>query len=551
MGEKDERIGHVVAVAGWQATGLLATQNGAGCSATSAHLQVGALVKMRAPHAEVFGLVSRMWMAELTAASASGARLIEIEALGEMPQLSTAARGVRFERGVSSMPSLGADILLASQQDLDHLYGFSGEAAVPVGVVHDAGSQRAALAVDRLLGKHFAILGTTGAGKSCAVAVILHALLEAYPNGHVVILDPHNEYARAFGDSAEVLSPATMRLPYWLMNFEETVATFASDRGDTREYEINLLRELVLDARKHYARVKGNRSDVLRSSAATAEEIGHLTVETPAPYYLTEVLDALEQGMGRLEQPGGVLPYLRLRAKIEGLLADGRFAFMFGGDVVEDNLAETMSRLLRLPVAGRPVTIIDLSGVPTEIVNVVVSLIVRMIFDFALWSRDPHASPSLLVCEEAHRYVNRDQSLGFIPARRAITRIALEGRKYGVSLCLVSQRPSELSPTALAQCNTILALRMSNERDQRFVRDALPEGAGALVATLPALRAGEAVVVGEAVPVPIRLQLADLEEARRPRSETALFSGAWRQDGVDGSAVRETVERWRRQRRDV
>jgi DNA helicase HerA-like ATPase len=255
--------------------------------------------------------------------------------------------------------------------------------------------------------------------------------------------------------------------------------------------------------------------------------------------------------MGRLEQPGGVLPHLRLKAKIEGLLADGRFAFMFGGDVVEDCLAETMSRLLRLPVAGRPVTIVDLSGVPTEIVNVVVSLIVRMIFDFALWSRDPHASPSLLVCEEAHRYVNRDQAVGFVPARRAITRIALEGRKYGVSLCLVSQRPSELAPSTLAQCNTIFALRMSNELDRQFVRDALPEGAGGLAAALPALRTGEALVVGEAVPVPIRLQLADLDEARRPRSATAPFSQAWRREGVDDGVVRDTVDRWRRQRRDV
>jgi DNA helicase HerA-like ATPase len=174
-----------------------------------------------------------------------------------------------------------------------------------------------------------------------------------------------------------------------------------------------------------------------------------------------------------------------------------------------------------------------------------------MIFDFALWSRDPHASPSLLVCEEAHRYVNRDQGVGFVPARRAITRIALEGRKYGVSLCLVSQRPSELSPTALAQCNTIFALRMSNELDQRFVRDALPEGAGAMVAALPALRTGEALVAGEAVPVPIRLQLTDLDEARRPRSATAPFSEAWRRDGIDDGVVRDTVERWRRQRRDV
>ena len=315
MGEKDVCVGHVVAVAGCQATGLLVAEEGAG-------LQVGVSVTMQASHARVFGLISRLWLADPTATPAGAARLIEIEAMGEIERNSTPGLGDAFRRGVSSMPCLGADILLASAEDLAHLYGITGEAAVPVGLVHASGVQTAMLAVDRLLGKHFAILGTTGSGKSCAVAVILQALLKAHPHGHIVILDPHNEYSSAFGDEAEVLNPATMRLPYWQMNFEETVAAFASGRGDTREYEINILRDLILDARKHYAQVKGSRSDAIRTAEVSDIDVGHFTVETPVPYYLTEVLDALEQGMGRLEQPGGVLPYLRLKAKIEGLLAD-------------------------------------------------------------------------------------------------------------------------------------------------------------------------------------------------------------------------------------
>jgi hypothetical protein len=549
MGDKDERIAHVVAVAGWQATGLLPAQNASSANNSVPH--VGSLVKMRTPHGEVFGLISRMRMVDLTATSACSALLMEIEALGEKRHPSPASPEHGFERGVSTMPCIGADILLPSEQDLAHLYGISGEAAVPVGVVHNSGSQTAALAVDRLLGKHFAILGTTGAGKSCAVAVIVHSLLGAYPNGHIVMLDPHNEYASAFGNSAALLNPATMRLPYWLMNFEETASTFASACGDTREYEIHILRDLVLAARLRYAQANGSRIDTIRRATVIPGDVSQFTVDTPVPYYLTELLDTIEQSMGRLEQPGGLLPYLRLKSKIEGMLADRRFAFMFGGDIVGDSLAEFMSNLLRLPVAGKPVTIIDLSGIPTEIVNIVVSLIARLMFDFAVWSCEPHAAPSLLICEEAHRYINRDEAAGSLPARRAISRIALEGRKYGISLGLVSQRPSELAPTTLAQCNTIFALRMSNELDQQFVRNALPEGADALVATLPALRTGEAIVAGEAVPLPIRLQFADLDASRRPRSATAPFAEAWRQDGIDDRIVQTTVERWRRQRRNV
>jgi DNA helicase HerA-like ATPase len=148
---------------------------------------------------------------------------------------------------------------------------------------------------------------------------------------------------------------------------------------------------------------------------------------------------------------------------------------MFVRDAVDDTLADIVCRLIRFPVDDKPITIIDLSGVPSEIVDVVVSIISRMIFDFALWSAEPQAAPVLLVCEEAHRYVPRDEKLGFSPTRRAITRIAMEGRKYGVSLCLVSNRPSGLSPTMLAQCNTIFALRMSNQQDHDFIRSALPE----------------------------------------------------------------------------
>ncbi len=222
---------------------------------------------------------------------------------------------------------------------------------------------------------------------------------------------------------------------------------------------------------------------------------------------------------------------------------------MFSKLIVRDNMVEVFGRILRIPVSRKPITIIDISGVPSEIVDVVVSVLCHSIFDFALWSERSRALPVLLVCEEAHRYVPRDDDTAFGPTKRAISRIAREGRKYGVSLCLVSQRPSELSASILSQCNTLFALRMSNERDHNFVRNALPDGALGLLSALPALRAQEAVVVGEGVTVPTRLRFDDLDPAHRPMSGTACFSRAWREDREQQSFVAETVDRWRKQAR--
>jgi len=220
---------------------------------------------------------------------------------------------------------------------------------------------------------------------------------------------------------------------------------------------------------------------------------------------------------------------------------------MFQGLTVRDNMASILSRIFRIPVEGKPVTILDLSGVPSEILNVVISLLCRITFDFALWSE--RAMPILLVCEKAHRHVSHDRNQAFEPTRRALARIAKEGRKYGVSLCLVSQRPSDLSIEILSQCNTIFAMRMGNQKDQEFVRGTLTEATLGLLDSLPTLRTAEAIAVGEGVSVPVRLCFDRLPEDRKPMSGTACFSAAWQSDDKDLSFVTEIVRRWRHQRR--
>ncbi|MEM6850681.1 MAG: ATP-binding protein, partial [Pseudomonadota bacterium] len=265
------------------------------------------------------------------------------------------------------------------------------------------------------------------------------------------------------------------------------------------------------------------------------------------PYRISDVVSLLDERMGRLDAQRDLSPYKNLIARLESLTSDPRYAFMFGGVTVEDSMVEVLSRLFRIPVDGKPITTIDLTGVPSEIVNVVVSVLARTAFDLAVWSDG--ATPVLLVCEEAHRYAPSDASLGFEPTKRAISRIAKEGRKYGVSLCIVSQRPSELDPTMLSQCNTIFALRMSNETDQEIVRAAVSDTANGLLEFLPALGNGEAIAFGEGVMLPVRLRFARLPASAVPGKNAARISERWRENAMTREGLSDIVSRWRSQRR--
>jgi hypothetical protein len=535
--QRARRIGIVTAIEGWRLTGAVVANAGAG-QAADAIPQFGALVRIQAPESSLYGLINRIWLREGNNGPAGAVAMFEIEILGEIVGGVDEPSG-KFRRGISSYPRVGSEIMETARDEVARVYALPGSANVRVGTLHQNPAQPVHVMVDQLLGRHFAVLGTTGSGKSCATALILKAVLDSYPQGHIVIIDPHNEYSRAFGSRAKLLDPTSLRLPYWLLNAEEAAAIFCSQDQQTREYEMAILRDAILKCRREYSGARGT----------VRANVGHITVDTPVPYFLAEMAATIEKGLGKLEKPGGAIPYQRLLARIEALKADERFAFMFSRDPVDDTLADIVGNVLRIPVDKQPLTIIDLSGVPSEIVDVLVSLMCRIIFDFALWSAEHQAAPTLFVCEEAHRYVPRDEKLGFEPTRRAIARIAMEGRKYGVSLCLVSNRPSELSPTMLAQCNTIFALRMSNQHDHDFVRSALPEGMGGLVGALPALRPQEAIAVGEGVSLPLRLRFDDLDEAHRPRSTTAEYSRAWSKTEIGAEFVRDTITRWRHQRR--
>ncbi len=234
-----------------------------------------------------------------------------------------------------------------------------------------------------------------------------------------------------------------------------------------------------------------------------------------------------------------------MKARIETISRDPRYAFMFGSLTVQDNMVAVLARLFRIPVNGKPIAILELGGLPSEIINVVVSVLARLAFDFGVWSAG--RVPITFVCEEAHRYVPNDKTLGFEPTKKSLSRIAKEGRKYGVSLCIVTQRPAELDPTILSQCNTIFSMRLTNERDQDILRAGISDAAASLLEFMSTMGTGEAVTFGEGVALPTRIKFDMLPADEWPRSNTASFTTNWAKDLPDDSFLHEVVSRWRAQ----
>ncbi len=492
--------------------------------------RMGALVSMKGPDSRVFGIVNRLEREQQMGNTQSERTLFEIQVLGEIADDRDG-----FQRGVSSYPPLDAPVTTITIRDIATIYARPRSSNVHIGQLRHNPKVPAFVLTDSLLGKHFAVLGTTGTGKSCATTVILRSILDEHPEGHVVLIDPHNEYGPAFADRAELLNPGNLQLPYWLLNFEEIAHVVLNGASrDQLQSQGALLKSAIIQAKNQFA---GGHADD-----------NQITVDTPVPYRLSDLISLLKEGMGTFNKAEGSAHYLGLINRIETLRSDKRFAFMFSSIAVRDNMEQVLAQLLRIPTHGKPITIIDISGLPSDVVDVVVSVLFRLTFELAVWSERGKAPPVLLVCEEAHRYVPENGDVGFTPTKRVIAQIAKEGRKYGVTLCLVSQRPSELAVSSLAQCNTVFALRMSNEHDQAFVSQNLSENARWLVDSLPSLNTQEAVVVGDGVTVPVHIRFKNLPPQHRPASHDPSFAKSWCQE-ADAGFLQSAIDRWRRQAR--
>jgi DNA helicase HerA-like ATPase len=459
-----------------------------------------------------------------------------------MGEIKTDASGSpRFLRGIIQYPHIGDSVTTIGSEELGVVYGKFEDETINIGWLQQDETLPAYIHVDQMLSRHFAVLGTTGVGKSSGLVTILQEVLKVRPNVRMFVLDAHNEYDRCFGEKAQVLNPANLRLPFWLFNFEEMVDVIFGGRPGVEE-ETEILAELIPMAKAAYVQYATSRPGVKRVDPKAAG----FTADTPVPYRLADLLSLIDERMGKLENRSSRMKYHKLIMRIETVSNDPRYTFMFdNANVGGDTMAEVICRLFRVPARGKPLTIMQLVGLPSEVVDSVVSVLARMAFDFGLWSDG--AYPMLFVCEEAHRYAPADRSRGFGPTRRALSRIAKEGRKYGVFLAVTSQRPAELDPTIISQCSTLFAMRMANERDQKIIGSAVSDAAATLVGFLPSLGSREVLAFGEGVALPARIAFAQLPEHLIPtsRAKTNNLGVAVHSGQPEEEHVASVVARWR------
>ncbi len=538
--------------------------------------QIGSFVKIPVGYFDLYGVVSQVGAsavpenAQLT--MPNGLRWMTVQLIGE------GYRSGRFQRGISQYPTIEDEVHLVSEKDLQAIYGRLDKQNHLVRVGHVAGSEsiEALVDINKLVTRHSAVVGTTGSGKSTTVAGLLNVLSDAdrFPSARIVVLDLHGEYARALGDRAHVfrISPDERKpnehrlcIPFWALSFDELVrVTFGSLPSDGKA------RNIILE------RVLAAKIASLAAQPISGIDPLNITADSPVPFSLNKLWYELYCGeFGTYFSAGGASPTdpttwayeldpagskllgdaqaglpprfrkvknvqgdaekiqylpdaLNIRAQLEALgarLRVSRYDFLLrAGDwhpEIDGTVKKTLADLIKQWIGNdRPITILDLSGIPSTVTNDIIGNVLRVLYDALFWARNlsegGRERPLLIVMEEAHTYLNDDcQSAASI----ATQRIVKEGRKYGIGAMIVSQRPSEINSTILSQCGTFFAMRLSNGSDRSHVTGALSDNLEGLTNMLPVLRTGEAIILGEAVGLPMRTMIQAPPKDRRPDSQ--------------------------------
>ncbi|EJD6042850.1 ATP-binding protein [Providencia rettgeri] len=530
--------------------------------------QFGSIIKVHFGRRSIYGLVSRLRMKAdyqlekgLPVAS-SDERIIEADLFGEgeWRRKGEDEFALAFERGVATYPLPQQTIYLTPKSELRFIYGDAKGAVIQLGEHVGSGGAPCYAELNELLGKHTAILGSTGAGKSGTVAAVIHSILERgeiakhrYWHPQIIILDPHNEYGKAFPAHQRLSTDeGSLKLPYWLLDLEESLSLFIGKTEFAATSQSNIVKNALIAVREQAAELLGFDKN-------------QLTVDSPIPYIIgsAEGLDHFGFKDGALYEQGliGAInaqrpenkdkkqheDFSRVIRKIDSLLKDGRLKFMMESwNGAEDPLPTIVNQFLTQKTT---VQIVDLSGVPNEVAGVASAAIARIIFQLKVWQTEAERqnSPVLLVCEEAHRYVPNRGEAQYEAAQSAVRRIAKEGRKYGVGLLLVSQRPSEVESTVLSQCNSWIVLRITNDADREHVRSILPDSMSGLTKMLSGLRRQEAIFVGQAATLPTRVMIRSLSDEQLPRSNDIDFDKGWQQQAMTIEQISDVAMKWRYQ----
>lgn len=545
--------------------------------------QVGSFVRIPQGYQSIFGVVSEVGASDADSVDSTGisktGRIIRLSLVGETV-------GGVFERGISQYPNIGDAVHLATEEALMSVYGGKNTDKISIGSLSSSESIPATLSLNALVTKHSAVLGSTGSGKSTTIASLMRSIVTPidgegdYPNARVLMLDIHGEYSQALSDVANVLSvqpregESSLHLPYWALNTSDLLKFLTDGVGGIQETVFN---ESIIE-KKMEACITGNFPGV---------ETNSMTLDTPLPFSLKQLwFDLISEEIAtytskdydnkaidqegdpeQLLRPsykpigaGGAAPFKNLKAaniqrQLENMrsrLIDRRYDFLLHPGEWEPNLngevEKDLDSLLDSWVGGdKPITILDLSAVPSTILELLIGTILKIIYEALYWGREKSEGgiqrPLLVVMEEAHRYLNSEGSKSAISITQ---RIAKEGRKYGIGCMVVSQRPSEVDETILSQCSTYFALRLTNPNDRSRVKGNLPDGLASMLDILPVLRTGEAVIMGEAAKLPMRCKITLPAPEHQPRSKDPNVANAWSKKDVanDYSAV---VAAWRSQ----
>ncbi|NNE21727.1 MAG: DUF87 domain-containing protein, partial [Rhizobiales bacterium] len=417
-----------------------------------------------------------------------------------------------FSRGIINYPPLGSVAHKIRSRDLMAIHLPYTKRSMVIGTLSQDDKIPAAVDIDSMLSRHFAIVGTTGTGKSSALALLMRKCLEARPDLRILLFDPHNEFSTAFPDKATVLSSDTLDLPFWLFQLEEFAEVVFRGREGLEE-EMDALRDMIPEARAKFAAKQNAGGKTVRRTS----DVGNISADTPLPYRMTDLFAQIEEEIGQLDGRHDRLVLKSLKTRLDALVNDPRYRFMFTARTVDDNITDVIGTIFRIPHNDLPITCLQLAGVPSEVVQSVISVLCRMAFELSMWSKG--SCSVLVVCEEAHRYVPLDHSQGFGPTRLSIARIAKEGRKYGVHLGVVTQRPGELDPTILSQCSSVFALRLANDSDQDIIRSAISDSSASTISFLSSIGNREAIAFGEAIATPMRMQFMELRKEFLPGAE--------------------------------
>lgn len=542
--------------------------------------QIGSFVKIPVGYVDLYGIVSQVGASAVPEKALqtmpNGLRWMTIQLVGE------GYRSGKFQRGVSQYPTFEDEVHLVSEADLQAIYGRSDKQNHLVRVGYVAGSESidALIDVNKLVTRHSAVVGTTGSGKSTTVAGLLNVLSNQFrfPSARIIVLDLHGEYGKALGDRANIfrINPDGRRdneyrlcIPFWALNFDELMrVTFGvlPDDGKAR----NIILERVLAA----------KIQTLTAQPIDGVDPTSITVDSPVPFSLNKLWYELYcSEFGTYLSAGGANPAdhttwayerdatgsqivgdaqagipprfrkvkniaadpekinylpdaLNIRSALESLgakLRVSRYDFLLKPEEWHPQLDGTTVRSLadlarQWLGSERPITILDLSGIPSQVTNDIIGNILRILYDCLFWSRNlsegGRERPLLIVMEEAHSYLGDS---GNTAASIATQRIVKEGRKYGIGAMIVSQRPAEINATILSQCGTFFAMRLSNGSDRSHVTSALSDNLEGLTSMLPVLRTGEAIILGEAVGLPMRTMIQAPPKDRRPDSQDPLI----------------------------